>query len=228
MAWGELEEQGCRVVERGSEVELRAPAFVFRLDTSVGLSARSWENKLSGRTIPLAAGAELGTDLDAAQERIWIPGWKGTVSQGQSADPDQDPAYRAGYARPDFDDSKWRGMINLTLGVESPTSFTWARTRVLISVDSHDKPLSLTLGGFGLFDHRFMRVFLNGNEVGARRTTQRWHEPFTIQLGPESSAHDFVRFGRPILSPCNCRSLSPVLPVSTNWIPSTSGHSPVA
>jgi hypothetical protein len=188
--------QGCRVVQRGSEFELHAPAFVFSLDTSVGLSARSWENKLSGRTIQLAGGAELGTDLDAAEERIWIPGWKGTVSHAQAADVNQDTGYRDGYARPEYDDSKWRGMINLTLGVESPTSFTWARTRVAIPVDSNNKPLSLTLGGFGLFDHRFMRVFLNGNEVGARRTTERWHEPLTLDLGPGSSAHAFVRFGQ--------------------------------
>ena len=192
-------EQGgrdCRLVERGSEVELHAPAFVFKLDTAGGLSARSWENKLSGRTIPLTGGAELGTDLDVAEERIWIPGWKGTVSQSQSADANEDPGYKEGYGRPEYDDSKWRGMINLTLGVESPMSFTWARTPLAIPSSASNKPLSLTIGGFGLFDHRFIRVFLNGNEVGSRRATGRWHEPFVIDLGPESPAHGFVRFGQ--------------------------------
>ncbi len=67
--------QGCRVAQRGPKIELRAPAFVFRLDASAGLSAESWENKLSRRTIPLTGGAEIGADLAAAEERIWIPGW---------------------------------------------------------------------------------------------------------------------------------------------------------
>jgi len=40
-----------------------------------------------------------------------------------------------------------------------------------------------------------MRVFLNGNEVGVRRATGRWHEPLAVDLGPGSKAHEYVRFG---------------------------------
>ena len=47
---------GCRVALTGTEVELHAPTFGFMLDTCAGLRARSWENKLSGRTIQADAG----------------------------------------------------------------------------------------------------------------------------------------------------------------------------
>ena len=187
---------GCRVVQSGTAVGLGAPAFNFKLDASTGLRARSWENKLTGRTIPLGGNSELEIDLDAAEERIWIPGWKGAVSIAKTGDCNQDPSYLEGYAKPEHDDSKWLGMINLTRGVESSTSFTWARTPVAIPASAQGKPLSLTLGGFGLFDHRFMRVFLNGHEVGVRRTQGRWHEPLIVDLGPGSKAQEFVRFGQ--------------------------------
>lgn len=223
--------QGCHVVQSGTAVELIAPAFNFKLNTSAVLAALSWQNKLSGRTIPFASDSELDIDLDAAEDRIWIPGWKGTVSDAGTADCNQDPGYKGGFARPEFDDSKWRGMINLTLGVESSSTFTWGRASVAIPASAQGKPLSLTLGGFGLFDHRFMRVFFNGHEVGERRTTERWHEPLTVNLGPGSGANEFVRFGQTnlvavqlsefVTRPAHLDELDPVhgrsLPGSLSW-----------
>ena len=186
----------CNVAQKGSEVELHGPAFAFTLDLSKGLGTRSWQNRLSGRTIELAGNAELDIELDAADERISIPGWTQTVSHAITSDFNHDPGYREGYAQPHYDDSKWQKTVSLVSGEESPSSFTWGRTLVAIPASARDKPLSLTLGGFGLFDHRFMRVFVNGNEAGMRRTTGRWNEPMTVDLGPDSSAHHSVRFGQ--------------------------------
>jgi len=191
----EIDTQGCYTVQSGPHVKLCASTFSFTIDTSAGISAQSWECRVTHKTVQLGGGAELEADIDTAEGRIWILGWKGTVSQSKSADPDRDPGYLAGYAGTEYDDSKWPGMINPTLGVESAESFTWARTRVIVPASAKDQPLSLTLGGFGLFDHRFMRVFLNGREVGQRRVAGRWHEPLTIDLGPGSSVHSLVRFG---------------------------------
>ncbi len=223
--------EGCHVVQAGTVVELEAPAFNFKLKTSTGLAAVSWQNKLSGRTIPFATDSELDIDLDAAEDRIWILGWKGTVSDAGTTDCNQDPGYKGGFATPEFDDSKWRGMINLTLGVESSSTFNWGRAPVVIPTSAQGKPLALTLGGFGLFDHRFMRVFLNGHVVGERRTKGRWHEPLTVNLGPGSDAHEFVRFGQTNLiavqlsefftRPAHLDELDPVhgrsLPGSLSW-----------
>ena len=56
-------QEGCQVVQKGKLVELRSPAFVFRLDTSAGLRAQSWENRLAGQTISLGGGPELELDI---------------------------------------------------------------------------------------------------------------------------------------------------------------------
>jgi hypothetical protein len=53
----------CSVTVSGNQVTLSAPAFVFVLDTADGLRAVSWENRLTGRTIPLGRGPEVAFDL---------------------------------------------------------------------------------------------------------------------------------------------------------------------
>ncbi|MFH1918807.1 MAG: hypothetical protein ABIP48_02825 [Planctomycetota bacterium] len=74
--WGESEgQEGCRVVQEGNLVEICSPAFVFRLDTTAGLRAESWESRLTGRRITLDGG-ELEIDVDTADQRIGITGWK--------------------------------------------------------------------------------------------------------------------------------------------------------
>jgi hypothetical protein len=55
--------QACRTFRQGKLIELRSPHFVFRLDTSSGLRARSWENQLTGRTLRLGDGPEVEIDL---------------------------------------------------------------------------------------------------------------------------------------------------------------------
>ncbi len=66
-------EQGCRVVQEGKHVELRSPLFVFRLDTTAGLRARWWENRLTGRKISLGDGAELELDIGMPGEPLQTP-----------------------------------------------------------------------------------------------------------------------------------------------------------
>ncbi len=132
------------VMKNDQKVELRSPLFTLSLDTSAGLRADRWENRLTGRIISLGGGSEVEIDLDTAESRIWLPGLPATV---------------------------------------------------LIPADARGKPLSLTMGGFGLYDYRFMRVLLNGHEVGVRDAPERWRAPLVIDLGPGSPMHSYVRFG---------------------------------
>ena len=53
----------CRVVRQGTQVELHSPYFVLRLDTTSGLRAHSWKNRLTGRTMSLGDGPELEFDI---------------------------------------------------------------------------------------------------------------------------------------------------------------------
>ncbi|MFM8468979.1 MAG: hypothetical protein ACKODH_03255, partial [Limisphaerales bacterium] len=47
----------------GTNIELRSPWFVFRLNTAPGLSAESWENRLTGVRLPLGGGPDLELDV---------------------------------------------------------------------------------------------------------------------------------------------------------------------
>lgn len=152
---------GCRVTRQGARVELHSPAFVYTLDTESNLRGRAWKNQLTGRKISLGLGAEVELDLDAAEKRIGITGWK-----------------EAGNQR---------------------------TTHVFLPLEARDKKLTLTLGGFGLYDYRKIDVSINGHEVGVREALQRWHEPGAFDLGPDSKIHPYLRFGQDNIMVIHCQ-----------------------
>jgi hypothetical protein len=67
------ETQDCRIVREKARVELHSPFFVFRLDTAAGLRAVSWENRLTGRTLPLGNGPELEFDIGLPNGPLQLP-----------------------------------------------------------------------------------------------------------------------------------------------------------
>ena len=68
--------EACRVVQRGKQVDLHSPYFVFRLDTTSGLRAESWENRLTGRTVSLGGGPELEVDIGLPGGPVQTPQWQ--------------------------------------------------------------------------------------------------------------------------------------------------------
>jgi len=70
----------CHVTMDGNQVTLHSPHFEYRLQTSAGLQIRSWKNRLAGYEIPIS-GSEIEMDIDAADRRIWIAGWKTGVAR---------------------------------------------------------------------------------------------------------------------------------------------------
>ncbi|MBI4584704.1 MAG: hypothetical protein HY717_11880 [Planctomycetes bacterium] len=187
----------CRAVQEGEQVELRSPFFALRLDASEGLRALWWENRLAGERISLGGGPELEIDVDTAERRIGIAGWRCARSQSGDAPPDEERGYREGFARPEFDDAGWQPAASpASDGPAGATGYTWARARAAIPEEAEGRELSLTIGGFGLFDYRFLRAFLNGQLIGSRAAPQRWREPLSIDLGPSSDGRRHVRFGQ--------------------------------
>jgi len=187
----------CYAARQADQVELGSPFFVFRLDAGKTLRALSWENRLTGRKTSLGSGLELELDLDAAQQRISITGWRCALSQATDSPPEEDRGFREGFASPKLDDSAWPWLMSPPWnGPGSTNGFDWARARVSIPAQAKDKSISLTVGGFGLFDYRFLRVFLNGQEVGRRLAPTRWREPLVIELGPGSAGYGQVCFGQ--------------------------------
>ncbi|MBI4025582.1 MAG: hypothetical protein HY360_11425 [Verrucomicrobia bacterium] len=192
-----MQKPPCQVVRNGNVIELRSPAFVFRLDVADGLRAVSWENRITGRTLAMHRGQELECDLDTAARRIWILGWHGMESAEGRFTPNADPGYRAGFHYAEFNDAKWPSHLNPAFFWQTvcPRHY-WARTHVFLPADCRAQPLSLVLGNLGLFDFRFMRVFVNGRVLGTRRVSGRWHEPGVFDFGPQSKGRRFLRFGQ--------------------------------
>jgi hypothetical protein len=68
----------CRIDVDQDRLDLISPSFRWRRDTRDGLRAVSVDNRLTDQSIPLGQGLEFEVDLDAADGRIWIAGWRGT------------------------------------------------------------------------------------------------------------------------------------------------------
>ena len=122
-------------------------------------------------------------------------------------------------------------MINLTLGVESSSTFTWGRRAC---GDSRIRPRQAARA-----DSRRVWIvrpplharFPEWPRGGTAAHKGRWHEPLTVNLGPGSEAHDFVRFGQTnliavqlsefVTRPAHLDELDPVhgrsLPGSLSW-----------
>ena len=66
-------QESCRVTRNEKKVELCSPFFVLSLDTTNGLRAKAWENRLSGRTISLGDGPELKVDIGLPGQPLRIP-----------------------------------------------------------------------------------------------------------------------------------------------------------
>ncbi|MFA5057731.1 MAG: hypothetical protein WC485_06425, partial [Opitutaceae bacterium] len=88
-AWAE-EPVLCRVVQQDKQVQLESPFFEFCLDTSAGLRAKSWTNRLTGRKLSLGDGPELEFDLGLPDHPLQTPSLKiATVqvkSEGQTGE----------------------------------------------------------------------------------------------------------------------------------------------
>ena len=112
-------------------------------------------------------------------------------------------------------------QISMGLGTEVTLDFDTADRRIWISgwkhegeqrtthiflpTDARDKKLTLTLGGFGIYDYREIEVQLNGQELGTRHAGGRWREPGEFNLGPGSKIYPQLRFGQDNLLVVHCR-----------------------
>lgn len=165
-------------------LELHSPSFLFRLDTSRGLRAQHFLNRLTGNVVDLGGGPEVELDLDAADRRLYITGWRGKRADSMRLE---------NRHALDYDDSSWNGNVNPAMFWHSGESRSyWTRTHVFLPADCESMPLKLVLGGLGAYDFRFMRVFVNGRALGSRRVRGFWHEPGEFDL---DEIRERLRFG---------------------------------
>jgi hypothetical protein len=144
---------------------ISSPLFSFKLDTSHGISAVAWTNRLTGKTLKLDS-PEVELDVDTAERRIPITGWRCWRFENESLE----------YADPAFRDASWQGRTTPIPGRPDPGN-EWARTHVFLPKSAEGKRVALTIGNYGVFDFRRTRVFVNGTEIGDRLAPKRWNDP---------------------------------------------------
>jgi len=71
-----MPETPCAVQVSGTQVALSAPTFALVLDTTDGLRAVSWVNRLTGLTVPLGRGLEAALDLGLPGGPLTTPSWR--------------------------------------------------------------------------------------------------------------------------------------------------------
>jgi hypothetical protein len=188
--------QPCRVIRREHSLIMHAPGFSYAINVEQELRAMEWTNHLTGRAISLGDGPELEVDVEDLEQRISITGWRGTLSQSFMSEPDRETGFIRGYFASEFDDSEWTGRTTPVPEKQcSANHYYWARTHVVLSEDNRGKTVHVVLGGVGLMDFRYMRIFINGMEVGTRIRQSRWEEPGHIELSAGDESYQHLRFG---------------------------------
>jgi hypothetical protein len=190
-------------------LDVKLPGATLHLRANVGepLTAAALVNHLAGdRLIPLGDGPELEVDLDAADRRLWITGWRTECSwraasptDDSAPDADHEPGILAGWQRPEFDDSTFYGAMSPAMAMLGPNvRWSWTRTHLFVPEECQGRPLTLVLGGEGVFDLAFTRIYLNGHLVATRTVdpAEPWHELGRFDIGPGSAVGQHVRYGQ--------------------------------
>jgi len=156
-----------------SAVEISTDSYAFRLAVSPRLSALSWTNRLTGHTLDLGGFPEVEVDIGAGQ-RLQIGGWRCWRFENENTE----------YAEPAFRDADWQGRAT-PIPIVPDVGHEWARTHVFVPESARGRPISLTIGGCGVYDFCHSRVYLNGRAVGERHALRRWNDPASIPLPAE-------------------------------------------
>ena len=190
----------CTVEISGQGASLIHPAFVFALNLSPKLKASEWANRLTGETLNLRKANEFGCSLDASKHRIDITRWRQTAGSPAGCSPNRDEGYKREYYSHFFNDREWdtrpipQSNDRRHETIKRHDLYQWARTHFVLPADAKGKTCSLILGGYGLFDYAFMRIFLNGTEITTRQVQGRWREPIAVTFTPGSKQYKLLRF----------------------------------
>ena len=196
--WHESEE--CYVVQEGD---------IFRIGNSLIERALSQEggrlrtvavtNKITGHTWSLNTNAEARATFAASSSRIEIPVWRYSPGTSHSVDPDEDAGFKQGFHRPDFADTDWQIIECFTsIGEKSDPvqpGYGWFRTTFELPADAQGQSIGIAVGGYDNEDWQYYRVFVNGEEAGARELSGRWREPTPFVLDPDHPGYKALKFG---------------------------------
>ena len=189
--------QLCQIMEKSNLIELISPSFSFILDPE-DLSAKRIENRLCNQVISFARGIEFSADFDQADGRITIDGWKVKDGKDENEAPDTEEGYLNGYYQCNFNDSSWNGCQSPVMFEDfkfAKNRFKWARTHVFLPQKFEGKKVTFAIGGIGLLDFGFCRLFINGREIAVRMVETRWHEIGHFVLDRTDDKYSCLNFG---------------------------------
>ncbi len=168
-------------------------------------------NKLSGKYHPVLQSRELRLVFSAAKTRIDIPWWRCIFGPDNDATPaPEETGLREGRHRLEFGDKSWTTSANLCLlqcgGGGLPRlqgrpalvfrGYGWFRAKFELPDAVRSEEIWLTLGGYDQTDWKEYWVYVNGVEVGRRRSgAGHWRTPGQFRLLPGSAAYAALRFG---------------------------------
>ncbi len=175
-----------------SSLRIANQRFSYELDASEsgGLRAVGIANKITGDHFELGRRDELRLWIDTAISRIEIKNWRQLTTDPSDTDPDEDTGFRNGYFECEADDEQWERFI-VPLG--SRGRYTWARASFALP-DCAGQPVTIVMGGYGLYDSDWMRVFLNGKQILLRVETACWREPATLRFDPQDADYERLCF----------------------------------
>ena len=131
--------------------------------------------------------------------RIEIPLWRYSPGTSHAVDPDEDAGFRQDFHRPAFVDTDWQSIECFTsIGERSDPvqpGYGWFRTTFELPGEAQGQPIGIAVGGYDNEDWQYYRVFVNGEEVGARELSGRWREPTPFVLEPDHPAYRALQFG---------------------------------
>ncbi|MCX6625836.1 MAG: hypothetical protein NTY38_33195, partial [Acidobacteria bacterium] len=118
----------------------------------------------------------------------------------------EEPGFKAGYARPDFDDSAWGTAANLCLHSLSRKGAAplprvrfqgcgWFRATFALPESARGEEIHVVAGGYDQTDWNEYQVYLNGIPIGGRTSSGRWRSPCQIAVGSGSPAYPTLAFG---------------------------------
>jgi hypothetical protein len=175
--------------------EVGPTALTMKVSASDSLCAVSLENHLAHRTLNLGGAPEIQVIVDPSRRDIGITGWKFAVTQRLDGRAEEDRGLISGAASAQFDDSSWSRVMTPNCPDAPLAGYAWARRGIKLEEEDRGQPVSFSLGGFGLFDYGRMRVFLNGQLIGARDESRPLLEPLRITIRPDSPEYKALRFG---------------------------------
>lgn len=194
-------------VARNGELTLSSRELAWHFEwRDRQLKSTRFENRLSGRVFNLSEVQEIKLTFSASKHRIEIPWWKFTYGPDKEpSDPAQEQGLKLGYHLPDFSDRAWGATENLLLrnprGVEASVDaiayegYGWFRRQFSLPADARGEDVVFVLGGYDYHDWKEYWVYLNGVEIGHRKSEGRWRTPGRFAAAPGSPAYSLIQFG---------------------------------